>query len=299
MSVYPPPNYTEPISVFNPVNWETSETAITIEYLNTHFLKYPVAQGLETLQEIVVNGASTFNNSLDINNYNINDVGQLTFYNSGTPKTQTSAYTGGQAGTYTNTSMTIDANGKISAISSGATSTGFTSGMIVPFGGVNAPSGFLMCDGSQVSQTTYSSLFSVIGTYYQNGQTPTAGNFFLPDFRSRTIMGSQSTNPINGVLVNGGLSNIVYNPSIYGGNKTIASNQVAPHTHNLSWNTSNYVSSTNNTNNTTTGGSSTRLVSDNTSAFPTASGSQTNFFNFQGQGDYLPPFCSTNFIIKT
>lgn len=298
MSVYPPPNYTEPISVFNPVNWETSETAITIDYLNTHFLKYPVAQGLETLQEIVVNGASTFNSAIDVNNNNINDVGQLNFYNGGIPKTQTSAYTGGTAGTYTNTNMTIDANGKISAISSGATSSGFVSGMITPFGGTTAPTGFLMCDGSQVSQTTYASLFAVIGTTY-NSSTPTAGNFFLPDLRGRVPIGSQFTNPLSGVVVSGGLSNIVYNATIYGGSKTISANALAPHTHNLSWNTTNYVSSTNNTNNTTTGGSSTRLVSDNQSAFPTASGSQTNFFNFQGQADYLNPYCSTNFIIKT
>jgi hypothetical protein len=47
---------------------------------------------------------------------NITSLGSLGFATT----SQTSAYTGGSAGTYTNTNMTIDANGKISAISSGS-----------------------------------------------------------------------------------------------------------------------------------------------------------------------------------
>lgn len=50
MSVYPPPSFTEYIPIFNPINWEaTIDEGITIAYLNSNFLKYPVAQGLETL----------------------------------------------------------------------------------------------------------------------------------------------------------------------------------------------------------------------------------------------------------
>ena len=59
MATYPPPNYTEPISTFNTSNWETSNTALDTNYLNAHYLKYPVAQGLETLQSTIINGDAT------------------------------------------------------------------------------------------------------------------------------------------------------------------------------------------------------------------------------------------------
>jgi len=174
---------------------------------------------------------------------------------------------------------------------------GFLSGMIIQYGGTSAPSGFLFCDGSQVSTTTYAGLFAVIGTTY-NSSTPTAGNFFLPDFRDRSAIGSATT-ALAGNILSGGLSNVVYNANIYNGNKTLLANQLASHTHNLAWNSANYVDVVNTTNNTSTGGSSARAVNAASSAFPTTSGAPSNFFNFQGQGQYLPPVCSVNFIIKT
>lgn len=50
------------------------------------------------------------------------------------------------------------------------------------------PSGWLACDGSAVSRTTYSDLFAVIGTTWGAGDTLTTFN--LPDFRRRTAVGS-------------------------------------------------------------------------------------------------------------
>ena len=38
------------------------------------------------------------------------------------------------------------------------------------------PSGYLLCDGSEVSRTTYSSLFLAIGTYYGSGDGVTTFN---------------------------------------------------------------------------------------------------------------------------
>ena len=49
-------------------------------------------------------------------------------------------------------------------------------GMVVPFAGSTAPSGWLICDGSAISRTTYSSLFSVIGTTYGDGDGNTTFN---------------------------------------------------------------------------------------------------------------------------
>ena len=42
-------------------------------------------------------------------------------------------------------------------------------GAIQAFGGSTAPLGWLMCDGSAVSRTTYAALFAVIGTRYGAG----------------------------------------------------------------------------------------------------------------------------------
>lgn len=47
--------------------------------------------------------------------------------------------------------------------------------------------GFLLCDGSTVSRTTYAGLFSVIGVNFGNGDGGTTFN--LPDYRGKFIRG--------------------------------------------------------------------------------------------------------------
>ena len=49
-----------------------------------------------------------------------------------------------------------------------------------------APPGYLIADGSAVSQTTFAGLFAVIGLTYGN---PGGGNFNLPDTRGRVMAG--------------------------------------------------------------------------------------------------------------
>lgn len=49
-------------------------------------------------------------------------------------------------------------------------------GTILPFGGTTAPAGYLLCDGSAVSRTTYAALFAVIGTTYGLGDGSTTFN---------------------------------------------------------------------------------------------------------------------------
>jgi len=69
MATYPPPNYTEPLPVFNPINWEpqvTANTTIDINYANANYLKYPVAQGTETTQNIIVNGTAQFDSNVTV-----------------------------------------------------------------------------------------------------------------------------------------------------------------------------------------------------------------------------------------
>lgn len=61
-------------------------------------------------------------------------------------------------------------------------------GSIFMFAGSTAPSGYLMCDGSAVSRTTYSNLFAAIGTRYGTGDGSTTFN--LPDLSGRVAVGT-------------------------------------------------------------------------------------------------------------
>lgn len=56
-------------------------------------------------------------------------------------------------------------------------------GTILAFGGANAPSGYLLCDGSAISRTDYSELFGVIGTIYGSGDG--SSTFNLPNLQRR------------------------------------------------------------------------------------------------------------------
>lgn len=61
-------------------------------------------------------------------------------------------------------------------------------GAIYPYGGSNAPQGFLICDGTAVSRTTYSALFAVIGTSFGSGDGSTTFN--IPDLRGEFLRGA-------------------------------------------------------------------------------------------------------------
>lgn len=61
---------------------------------------------------------------------------------------------------------------------------------IVSYAGATAPQGFLICDGSLVSKTTYGDLFGVIGTTYGTGN---ATQFVLPDLRGKFSLGKSGS----------------------------------------------------------------------------------------------------------
>lgn len=63
-------------------------------------------------------------------------------------------------------------------------------GALLPFAGASAPSGFLLCDGSAISRTTYSGLFTAIGTAHGAGDGTTTFN--VPDLRGRAIAGKDN-----------------------------------------------------------------------------------------------------------
>ena len=66
--------------------------------------------------------------------------------------------------------------------------TAIPAGVINPYGGSSAPTGWLLCYGQAVSRTTYAALFAVLSTTYNTGGE--AGtDFRLPDLRGRVVAG--------------------------------------------------------------------------------------------------------------
>jgi microcystin-dependent protein len=63
----------------------------------------------------------------------------------------------------------------------------FQPGMVMMWSTSTAPTGWLICDGSAVSRTTYATLFGVIGTTFGIGNGSTTFN--LPDMRGRVPIG--------------------------------------------------------------------------------------------------------------
>jgi len=106
------------------------------------------------------------------------------------------------------------------------------SGLILPYGGTSAPSGYLLCYGQAISRSTYSTLFSAISTTYGVGDG--SSTFNLPDLRGRTIagqddMGGASANRLTDQT--GGLDGDVLGAT--GGSETHAllEAQLASHSH--------------------------------------------------------------------
>jgi len=88
-------------------------------------------------------------------------------------------------------------------------------GSICIYSGQTAPSGWLLCNGSAVSRTTYARLFSTISTIYGTGDGTTTFN--LPNLEERIPVGKTSSTILGN---SGGNSSI-----------TLSTNQLPSHTH--------------------------------------------------------------------
>ena len=75
-------------------------------------------------------------------------------------------------------------------------------GSYIQFAGSQAPDGFLVCNGGEISRTTYSALFAVIGTTYGSGDGSTTFN--LPNLIERFLEGGSAS----GTVFGAGLPNI-------------------------------------------------------------------------------------------
>ena len=68
---------------------------------------------------------------------------------------------------------------------------GVNTGLIVPFAKDDVPTGFLACDGTAVSRSTYADLFGVIGTTWGSGDG--SSTFSLPNLEDKTVVGKSGS----------------------------------------------------------------------------------------------------------
>ena len=83
--------------------------------------------------------------------------------------------------------------------------TAIPAGAVMYFAQGTVPEGWLFCNGSAVSRTTYAALYAAIGTKYGSGNG--SSTFTLPNLRSIFVQGASSTSDV-GTTVAAGLPNI-------------------------------------------------------------------------------------------
>ena len=79
-------------------------------------------------------------------------------------------------------------------------------GTIKPWGKATAPAGYLLCEGSAVSRTTYADLFAVVSTTYGAGDGSTTFN--VPDLQGKFAQGKDGSNNLAGT---GGANTVTVN----------------------------------------------------------------------------------------
>ena len=96
---------------------------------------------------------------------------------------------------------TIDVNGNLDVsgtIIDGAGGGVVPPGTVLPYTGSSAPTGYVLCDDSAISRTTFSVLFAIIGTSYGTGNGSTTFN--VPDLRDRLPLGKGTNNSSLGAI---------------------------------------------------------------------------------------------------
>ena len=121
----------------------------------------------------------------------------------GNPNTILTLLSGGQVGIGTktpNASYKLDVAGDVNITGdykiNGTNLTTVPTGTVSAFAGSSAPTGYVLCDGSEYNEVgTYAALFAVLGSTYNTGGE-TANHFRVPDLRGRVIAGIDSANNV-------------------------------------------------------------------------------------------------------
>lgn len=77
-------------------------------------------------------------------------------------------------------------------------------GTILPYAGITPPNGYLFCDGSEKSRSSYPELFEIIGYSFGSSLTGIA-TFRLPDLRGKFALGRSGMDNADSIQTNDGL----------------------------------------------------------------------------------------------
>jgi microcystin-dependent protein len=105
---------------------------------------------------------------------------------------------------------------------------GTATGTILPWSTVTPPSGFLECDGTAVSRSTYAALFAVVGTTYGIGDGSTTFN--VPNLADNVAVGKSNNKALG---TTGGANTVTPTGNVAGStaNATLSTGQLASHSH--------------------------------------------------------------------
>lgn len=128
------------------------------------------------------------------------------------------------------TDTTITAGASVAY--AGGTGQLVPSGTILDYAGTTEPTGYLFCYGQAVSRSTYSTLFTLLGTTFGVGDG--SSTFNLPDLRGRVVagqddMGGSSANRLTGV--SGGVDGDTFGAAGGLETHTLTEAQLAAHDH--------------------------------------------------------------------
>lgn len=161
-------------------------------------------------------------------------------------------------------------------------------GVVLPYAGASAPTGWALCDGTAVSRSTYSALFALIGTTFGAGDGSTTFN--LPDLRSRFIAGKGTGTWSDALAETGGSKDAI----------------TVEHTHTATTNTTGSHTHSETTRSSTAGASSGSAVNANIGLVPGSTGSNGSHSHTvtvdnagsSGTDANLPPYLTLNHIIR-
>jgi microcystin-dependent protein len=82
-------------------------------------------------------------------------------------------------------------------------------GVVMPYAGDNAPSGWLLCNGQELDKEDYQDLFAVIGYKFKPESQVTPGYFSVPDMRGRLPLGADNIGGSSADVVTAGSADII------------------------------------------------------------------------------------------
>ena len=160
---------------------------------------------------------------------------------------------------------------------------GVDTGTIIPWATASAPSGYLACDGSAVSRTTYSALFAVIGTTYGVGDG--SSTFNLPNLTDKIPVGKSNTKALAST---GGADNANIS-SVSVDNNTISQTNMPSHSHTVAGGSDR-----------NTGNSGNQCPTRNSSSASNTGGGSGHSHSINAATvSILQPFIEINYVIKT